>query len=48
MYLGDENTLIVQMIDFVEPLPKEWEAKWEEKLTAGGCTYDSEFTVFVI
>lgn len=40
------------MIDFVEPLPQEWEAKWEAKwedmLTAGGRTYDSESAVFVV
>lgn len=48
MYLGDENALIAQMIDFVEQLPKEWEAKWEEKLAAGGRTYDSEFAMFAM
>lgn len=29
MYLGDDDVLIHQMIDFVEPLPTEWHEKWE-------------------
>ena len=43
MYLGDENVLILQMIDFIEPLPIEWEAKWQDKLNTAGRKYDSEF-----
>lgn len=28
-YLGDNDVLILQMINFVESLPQEWQEKWE-------------------
>lgn len=34
--LGDENVLVAQMVNFVERLPVEWEARWRNMLKKTG------------